>query len=463
MSSLPIRDPMPGMPGTPRDRRGTFPAPIGAHRSRSRRERLPRDVETVPPAQRHVVAAALAVTVAAVLALKVLTLQGIQREIFWGSYAILVGVYLLSRFALGARYHPSPARTLEARLPSVSIVVPAMNEQDAIGRTLRHALESDYPAHLIEVIAVDDGSSDQTRQVMELMQRRHPGMMRIVSMENRGKRFAMAEGFVRARGDIVVFIDSDSFVDPEGVRRLVDYFADRRVGAVAGHTDVQNSSKNMLTRMQSVRYYVAFKVVKASEALFGSVTCCSGCFSGYRREAIEPVLDEWLDQTFADTRSTYGDDRSLTNFILQQRWRIIYAPDARATTIVPQKIGQFMRQQLRWKKSWIRESLRASRFMWKRPFVMALGFYTGVFLTLMAPIVFLRYMVIRPALGNGPPWVYAGGLLLMALFFGLYHRLRRRSSDWIFGILYALFYSTVLVWQTPYALATLRDTKWGTR
>jgi len=432
-----------------------------------RPRRLPRkrtvDALAVPRLQRRLVGAIFATTVAGVIALKVFTLRGIEREIFWGSYAILVGVYLLSRFALAARYRPTRAVVVDDALPAVSIVVPAKNEEAAIEQTLRRALASAYPADRLEIIAVDDGSTDGTLPAMRAVQRDHPDRLRIVSMENRGKRFAMAEGFVRSRGDVVVFVDSDSFLDPESVRRMMDYFADERVGCVAGHADVANASQNVLTRMQSVRYYVAFKVVKASEALFGTVTCASGCFSGYRRAAVEPVLHEWLNQTFADTASTYGDDRSLTNHVLINKWKTLYAPDATASTLVPETLSQFMRQQLRWKKSWIRESLRAGRFMWKRNVLAAWAFYTGVLLTLMAPVVFLRYVVVRPAMNAGHPWIYATGIVLMAVLFGLYHRMRRRSSDWLFGILYALFYSTVMIWQTPYALATLRDGKWGTR
>src|SRR5262249_14444095 len=150
-------------------------------------------------------------------------------------------------------------------------------------------------------------------------------------------------------------------------------------GAVCGHTDVLNKGANLLTRMQALQYFIAFSVYKSAEALFGSVTCCSGCFSGYRRSAVDPIASDWANQRFFGQPSTYGDDRSLTNFLLP-RWRVVYAPDAKAHTAVPEKLRQFMRQQLRWKKSWMRESLRACRIMWRKPPVMALFYYLGVVL-----------------------------------------------------------------------------------
>ena len=82
-----------------------------------------------------------------------------------------------------------------------------------------------------------------------------------------------------------------------------------------------NLHDTWLTKMQAVRYFVAFKVVKAAESLFNAVTCCSGCFSAYRREAVMPHLEWWEDQTFLGVESTFGDDRSLTNCVLRD-WKV---------------------------------------------------------------------------------------------------------------------------------------------
>ena len=194
---------------------------------------------------------------------------------------------------------------------------------------------------------------------------------------------------------MIVFIDSDSRVARNAIRRIAQYFVYPEVGAVSGIVDVDNKKVNILTKMQTVRYFVAFDVVKAAEARFGAVTCCSGAFSAYRREAAEQVLSEWLAQSFLGTKSTYGDDRSLTNHVIKYRWSVLYAPDARAKTMVPETMKQFLRQQLRWKKSWIRESLAASKFMWKGHPINSALFYSSIFLTFMAPHVILRVIFVR--------------------------------------------------------------------
>ena len=94
---------------------------------------------------------------------------------------------------------------------------------------------------------------------------------------NQGKRHAMATGIAAADDvEVYVFIDSDSQVMPDAVKTIVEYFGDPKVGAVAGHTDVANVGRNVLTRMQAMQYYIAFRIYKSAEALFGSVMCCSG-------------------------------------------------------------------------------------------------------------------------------------------------------------------------------------------
>lgn len=406
--------------------------------------------------------AVIGALIVGVLFVKAVTVEEFDEQPFWALYSIVVTAYILSRFVLAWFYRPRPAELADADLPSVTIVVPAMNEEQDIAETLRRCLTVDYPAHLLQVVAVDDCSTDRTLAVMRSVQAEFPQLELVAFPVNRGKRHGMAAGLERARGDILVFIDSDSQVEPEALRRLVRYFADEKVGAVAGHTDVANKTTNLLTKMQAVRYFVAFRVYKSAEALFDSVTCCSGCFSGYRRSAVEPVVDRWLGQTFLGSVSSYGDDRSLTNFLLPD-WKILYAPDAQAYTVVPDSMRKFLRQQLRWKKSWIRESLRAATFMWRKHPVMSVSFYLSILLPLLAPQVVLRALVVQPLYLRTWPYWYLGGVLAMALLYGLYYRLHRREGLWVHGVFFALFYTGVLVWQLPWAIATLRDSRWGTR
>ena len=193
----------------------------------------------------------------------------------------------------------------------------------------------------------------------------------------------------------------------------------------------ENAGENFLTKMQEVRYYVAFRIVKAAESLFSTVTCCSGCLAAYRRAPLMDALDVWLAQSFLGKQATFGDDRSLTNFMLR-RWRVIYDSSAICSTIVPSTMRQFFKQQLRWKKSWIRESLLASMFMWRRHPLAAFYFYLGVVFPLVSPAVVFVALVL-PLLGLGAfSYMYVYGTTLMAL--ALRTRLPRAAQDEPLGL-----------------------------
>ena len=398
------------------------------------------------------------VVVAEIVYLKSFNVRDFWYNPLTHGYAILVSGYIVSRCVLSWFYRPPAETGLE---PSVTVIVAAKNEEFSIARTLEHVFASRYPADRLQVIAVDDGSTDGTHGEMEHTRERYPSL-RIRFEENRGKRHAMAEGARLAQGDILVFVDSDSFLEPDALRRLVAGFADPELGAACGHARVANPETNALTRMQEVHYFVAFRVVKAAESLFDAVTCCSGCLAAYRRSYVIDSIEGWLNQRFLGREATFGDDRSLTNLMLR-RWKVIYCSDAVCSTIVPDSWPIFLRQQLRWKKSWIRESLRAASFMWKRHPLAAANFYLGILFPFAAPVVVFGALVL-PLFTSAPvSTLYVFGALLMSSLYGVIYLARHRNRLWMYGIAYAFVVMFVLAWQTYYALATVRRGHWGTR
>lgn len=393
------------------------------------------------------------------LLLKLQNVDYFWYALTWNLYSLGVTSYILSRFAIAGFYRRP--RDVGYR-PTVSVVVAAKNEEHAIARTLECIFESDYPRELMEVVAVDDGSTDATYREMERVRARYPELQLIRFPHNRGKRHGMAAGARVTSGEILVYVDSDSFLNKEALRQLVQGFADPGVGSVAAHASVANSRKNALTKMQTVRYYVAFRVLKAAESVFSSVTCCSGCCAAYRRSALLPILDDWLNQKFLGRPATFGDDRSLTNYILRTH-KVIYDSTAKVRTIVPETYLQFLRQQLRWKKSWVRESLIAATFIWKKPPLMAISFYAGVLFPLVAPVVVLRALVYLPAMSGHPSYAYVWGVFLMSLLYSAYYLIRQKSTLWLYGVYFCLLYMTLLTWQLPWAILTSWNNKWGTR
>ena len=173
-------------------------------------------------------------------------------------------------------------------------------------------------------------------------------------------------------------------------------------------------------------------------------------------------VDEWLHQTFFGTECTFGDDRSLTNFVIR-KYQATYSIEAKAYTVVPDKLSTYIRQQQRWKKSWIRETFIASMFVWRKNPVAAFFFYSYIFLAFSAPIVFAHALIWSPLLYHIAPWIYLLGLLLMLMMHGVYYRIHVGKRPWIFSVAMFWIYSVLLMWQLPWALVTIADTRWGTR
>lgn len=206
-------------------------------------------------------------------------------------YSIIAAAFLLSRYLFGALYRAVPID--KDYTPGVTIIIPCFNEEEWIHRTILSCVNQDYPIDKLEVIVVDDHSNDHSvekiKETIEKLKQEdeHYEIAKrvsyIVQPQNKGKRDALCEGVKVAQHELVVFVDSDSFLDPFAIRNLVQPFKDPKMGGVAGRTDVANTYTNSLTKMQSVRYYIAFRVMKAAEAYFDGVTCLSGPLSCYRK------------------------------------------------------------------------------------------------------------------------------------------------------------------------------------
>lgn len=380
-------------------------------------------------------------------------------------YGLCAVFYLLTRFLFAALYRSSPV--VPGYTPGVSIVIPCFNEEEWIEKTIRSCLNQHYPEELLEVIVVDDGSTDNSVAAARAFQakvRDEVGDRLTIHVfpKNQGKRHALAAGARLAKKELVVFVDSDSFLQPDAILHVVQPFHNPRVGGSCGRCEVENKWTNILTRMQAVRYFIGFRIFKAAESIFDVVTCLSGPLACYRRNVLMSCLDEWVNQKFLGRPATFGDDRSLTNSVLRSHYAV-YQHSAVTSTIVPSTYGKFFSQQMRWKRSWLRESLRACKFMWlKEPF-MAISFYLGMALPLLAPLVVLRAFIFMPVAYGIWPTMYLAGVLLMSMLMCTSYLLLKRSNLWLYGVPFCFFYLFVLLWQIVWAVLTFWKSDWGTR
>ena len=407
----------------------------------------------------------VAVSIVIVSVALVLTIKWQNIRFFWFdpvmfAYSLLVGFYLLTRFLFAAFYRPAPPRS---ELPSISVIIPVYNEEKYIGRCLQNVMESNYPADKMQVIVINDGSTDGSKAAIQRVRERYPEILLVDFSESRGKREALTAGVRMATSEILVFMDSDSFLEPDALRNLMKPFADPEIAAVTGHCEVENAWTNTLTRMQAARYFIAFRVLKAAESIFDSVTCLSGPLSAYRRDVLLQFIDEWVNQTFLGRPATFGDDRSLTNSLLRRNRRVVYESTARTKTIVPEDYRTFFRQQMRWKRSWFRETLRGCRFMWKKEPLMALSYYLGFILPILGPLIVLRALVYMPLFHRATPLLYLAGVFLMSALMSSVYLFAKKSRLWAYAVVFCFFYMFVLIWQLPWAMVTAARTTWGTR
>ena len=374
-------------------------------------------------------------------------------------FSLLAGFFVVSRFIIAAFYLAPKHAGIE---PSVTVLVPCMNEEAVIRKTIERIFAAGYPEDKLEVVCVNDGSSDNTLEEMLAAQTRHPHLVVVDFEKNRGLCHAWGVSTVIARGEIMVCVDSDTFIFPGSLTKLVQGFADPSVGGISGHCDVENANVNMLTRMQDVRYYFSYKIMKAAESVFGTVSCLPGCFSAYRRVCVLHVLDEWLNATVMGARGNFADDRSLTNKILRD-YKILYDDEALATTIAPESWRVYVRQQLRWVRSYLREIVKTGRFMWRKHPVPALSWYAMMWLPIIEPVVMVQALVIAPLMAGHVAGSYILGVMAITTVWTFHFWASTGRRWWWTGFVYTFTYIGFFSWQIYWAVFTLVDRKWGTR
>ena len=374
-------------------------------------------------------------------------------------YSLLAGTFVVSRFIFAAFYVAPPD---VGYTPTVTVLVPCMNEEAVIRQTIERIFSAGYPEDRLEVVCVNDGSKDNTLVEMLKAQTWHHRLVIVNFEKNRGLCHAWGVSMMLARGEFVVCVDSDTFIFPGSLYKLVQGFVDPTVGGISGHCDVENANANMLTRMQDVRYYFSYKIMKAAESVFGTVSCLPGCFSAYRRVCVLNVLESWMNATVMGTHGNYADDRSLTNRILQN-YKIIYDDKALATTIAPESWKQYTRQQARWMRSYLREIVRTGRFIWRKHPVPAISWYAMMWLPIIEPVVMIQALVIGPIMAGHITADYTLGVLSITFVWSLHFWATTGRKWWWGGIVFTLSYILFYSWQIYWALFTLRGKKWGTR
>ena len=220
--------------------------------------------------------------------------------------------------------------------PSVSVIIPAYNEERVIADSVARVLASDYPG--LQVIVADDGSKDATSAVVRERFARDPRVT-LLTLANGGKAAALNRALLQAEGEVIIALDADTQFEPTTIARLARWFADPKLGAVAGDARVGNRV-NLVTRWQAVEYITAQNLERRALAGFDAMTVVPGAVGAWRRAA--------LDAVGGYPEDTLAEDQDLTIAIQRAGWRVTYDPRAVAWTEAPESFKALAKQRYRW-------------------------------------------------------------------------------------------------------------------
>ncbi len=398
---------------------------------------------------------------------QVFTIQPAMK--FGALFLSLVVVELVWRIILAVQYRPVPD-CQTTQLPHCTVVVPAFNEGVQVYKTLKSLAASDYPKKKLHIIAVDDGSQDDTWEwIKTARQELGKGLKIIRLQQNQGKRHALHAGFLKSTGTILITVDSDSMVEPLTVKHMVAPFVkDARVGAVAGNVRVLNRDRGMIPRMLDVAFVYSFDFMRASQSMVNTVMCTPGALSAYRKSVVMQVLPEWLHQTYCGRPANIGEDRAMTNLILREGNHVLFQQNAMVYTEIPVTYTKLCKMYLRWGRSNVRETIAMSRFAFRK---FRKGSMVGARINLLSgwlsliktPLFVITLVQILPRnLNSFGVSIVAGVLVFQSLAAGIYAwKYNRSSAFWAY--VYGLYGFLALFWIKPYALVTSHRSGWLTR
>ena len=367
------------------------------------------------------------------------------------------------------RYKAIPSVS-DDELPTVTVIVPAYNEGKQVYATLMSLAESDFPKEKLQLLAIDDGSKDDTWYWMQEAKAVLGDSVAIYQQpENKGKRHALYRGFNLGTGEVFVTVDSDSVVNTDTLRNLVSPFVvNEKCGAVAGNIRVLNNEKALLPKMLNVSFVLSFEFMRSAESTLESVLCTPGALAAYRSSEVFKCLPEWINQTFMGKASDIGEDRAMTNMILKQGKHVLFQRNAYAYTNVPERYKGLYKMFIRWGRSNVRENIAMSKYVFTN---FREGSKTGSrllfinqFLKIIMsyPLIFLMlfFVISHPVLFISSTLF---SIMIFSSFPAFFYAKRYKTSESFWAYSYSILYTFGLFWITPYAIATASKSGWLTR
>jgi len=431
---------------------------------------------------------------------------------FVGIYSLLTSFVLLCILTLSYFKYKDPylsAKNVDvSNGPLISIVVPVKNEEKNIRNCVQSCLNQTYMNK--EIIVVNDGSTDKTGEVLDEMRKENRTTnFRILHLSKSvGKKKAVEAASEIARGEIYAFMDSDCDMAFDAVEKAAKIFHnDRKLGALTCHGRVRDAQRgNTIEKFQQVYIDISCRSIKAAESSFKSVTCCSGSLSFYRRVAIQDFIHEWANDRFLGIDFKFCTDRRMTAHILGTRtifdsssgkkqlehlpilqtgdddietmkksldpdvefsdrpikWNVEYSNNIKVNVGVPKTFESLAKQQIRWRKSFIRSLFATGGIYWKRPSFIALLYYIQIAMKLIRPYVLFYTIAILPIKGDFVSVLFwIAGVMFTGMIYAVEYRLRNPDDGlWLYRPPFTFITTFVYTWFLIYSALTIRNKSW---
>jgi hyaluronan synthase len=455
--------------------------------------------------------------VAVVLVVKLYLLLTIMDRLL-GIYSFLTTFILFNILTLAwlryrDPYHKAKDTDLSnVKPPLISIVVPVKNEEDNIRKCVMSCVNQSYKNK--EVIIVDDASTDTTPKILDQI-RAEVGSenIRILHLSKSvGKKRAIEAASEIAKGEIYAFMDSDCDMEGDAVEKAAKVFmSDRLIGALTAQGKVRGAhTGNILLKMQQVYIDGSYRVIKGAESSFNSLTCCSGSLSFYKRAAVQDFIHEWAHDRFLGVDFKFCTDRRMTARVLGSKvvlnennlhkeekfhqkvpilqtgnddldmmksssdadmddsdtskpnWNVLFSSSIRVNIGVPDTVQALVKQQIRWKKSFIRSLSSTGRIYWKRPIYAAMLYYVQTGMKFIRPFILLHAVVMLPLSGDiVSPILWLSGIMFTGMIYGVDFRLRNPGDKlWLYRPLFTFLTTFVYTWLLIWAGITIRKQSW---
>ncbi len=426
---------------------------------------------------------------------------------------ILFNILTLAWLRYRDPYHKAKDTDLSnVKPPLISIVVPVKNEEDNIRKCVMSCVNQSYKNK--EVIIVDDASTDTTPKILDQI-RAEVGSenIRILHLSKSvGKKRAIEAASEIAKGEIYAFMDSDCDMEGDAVEKAAKVFmSDRLIGALTAQGKVRGAhTGNILLKMQQVYIDGSYRVIKGAESSFNSLTCCSGSLSFYKRAAVQDFIHEWAHDRFLGVDFKFCTDRRMTarvlgskvvlnennlhkeekshrkipilqtgnddldmmksssdadmddNDISKPNWNVLFSSSIRVNIGVPNTVQALVKQQIRWKKSFLRSLSSTGGIYWKRPFYAAMLYYVQTGMKFIRPFILLHAVVMLPLAGDiVSPILWLSGIMFTGMIYGVDFRLRNPGDKlWLYRPLFTFLTTFVYTWLLVWAGITIRKQSW---